>query len=113
MNLYIGLMPWMALRRSRLRSCPRPLRCRQILAIPAAPAMIGMLMQAPSRWRLGKIGSSPTNLMVPPVSSGERPRSFMTDRKWVSTSNPPEVEGRVDVRDVVELLVLIVIPLIG
>jgi hypothetical protein len=26
LNLYIGLMPWMALRRSRVRSWPRPVR---------------------------------------------------------------------------------------
>jgi hypothetical protein len=26
MNLYMGLMPWIAMRRSRLRSWPRPLR---------------------------------------------------------------------------------------
>jgi hypothetical protein len=62
--------------------------------------MIGMLMQAPSRWRLGKIGSSPTNVMVPPVSSGDSPRSSMTDRKWASTSKPR------DMVEVVEVIVL-------
>src|ERR1700756_4345271 len=105
MNLYIGLIPWIALRKSRVRSWPRPLRWRQISAIPAAPAMIGMLMQAPSRCTLGKIGSSPTKVMVPPVSSGLSPRSFMTDRNCALMSKPAETFG------VAKVSVLMWIPL--
>src|SRR6516162_8986611 len=83
-------MPWMALRRSRVRSWPRPVRWRQMSAIPAAPAMIGMAMHAPSRCLVGKIGSSPTKVMLPPVSSGDSPRSCITERNSALMSKLPE-----------------------
>src|SRR6516162_935045 len=88
--LYIGLMPWMALRTSRVRSWPRPLRWRQMSAIPAAPAIIGILMHAPSRCLLGKIGSSPMKVIEPPVSSGESPSSCITPRNCALMSKSPD-----------------------
>src|SRR6476620_7030593 len=62
-------------------------------AIPAAAAMIGMLMHAPSRCTLGKIGSSPTKVIVPPVFSGDSPSSCITARNSALMSKPAETLG--------------------
>src|SRR5690348_12314722 len=62
-------------------------------AIPAAPAMIGMLMHAPSRCALGKIGSSPTKVIEPPVSTGESPRLCITERNSALMSKPADTFG--------------------
>src|SRR6516162_8062916 len=102
--LYIGLMPWMALRTSRVRSWPRPLRWRQMSAIPAAPAIIGILMHAPRRCLLGKIGSSPMKVIEPPVSSGESPSSCITARNSALMS-------KAETFGVAKVLVLMWIPL--
>ena len=42
---------------------------------------------------LGKIGSSPTKVIVPPVFSGESPRSCITARKCALMSKPAETFG--------------------
>src|SRR6516165_3096531 len=83
-------MPWMALRTSRVRSWPRPQRWRQMSAIPAAPAIIGILMHAPRRCLLGKIGSSPMKVIEPPVFSGESPSSCITARNCALMSKSLE-----------------------
>src|SRR6185295_855096 len=77
-------------------------------AIPAAAAMIGMLMHAPSRCTLGKIGSSPTKVIVPPVFSGESPSSCITARKSALMSKPVETLGVSNV-----LLVMMMVLLYG
>src|SRR5215475_938094 len=64
-----------------------------MLAIPAAPAMIGMLTHAPSRCLDGKIGSSPMNVKLPPVSSGESPSSCITERNSALMSKPADTFG--------------------
>src|SRR5262249_739669 len=58
-----------------------------------APAMIGMLTHAPSRCLDGKIGSSPMNVIAPPVSSGESPRSCITERNCALMSKPADTFG--------------------
>jgi hypothetical protein len=75
-------------------------------AIPAAPAMIGMLMHAPSRCTLGKIGSSPTKVIVPPVSSGDNPRSCITERNSALMSKPAETLG---VSDAVLVMMMVLL----
>ena len=84
------------------------MRWRQISAIPAAPAMIGMPMHAPSRCTLGKIGSSPTKVILPPVSSGDSPSSCITERNSALMSKPVETLGVSDA-----VLVMMMVPLCG
>jgi hypothetical protein len=68
-------VPWMALRRSRVRSWPRPVRWRQISAMPAAPAMIGMPMHGREDRILARItAQTPYGELVrlaPPVKFSE------------------------------------------
>jgi hypothetical protein len=71
----------------------------------AAPAMLGIPMDAPSRWTLGKIGSAPTKVIVPPVSSGDSTRSSMTERNDALTSQPVDRIG------VTKLSLLMLIPI--
>src|SRR5690348_989767 len=59
-------------------------------AIPAAPAINGIAMLAPRRCTLGTIGSSPTKVILPPVSSGDNPSSCITERNSALMSNPVE-----------------------
>src|ERR1700731_1426661 len=66
--------------------------------------MMGMPMQAPSRCTLGKIGSSPTKVTAPPVSSGQSPSSFIRERKRALTSKLEVVCG------VAKVLLLILFP---
>src|SRR5580658_5665566 len=77
----------MAFRRSSWRSCPWPLRFRQIVAAPTAAPIMGMEMQAPNRCRLGRIGSSPTKVILPPASDGSSPRTPQKSRNLASMSN--------------------------
>ncbi|HWS91139.1 MAG TPA: hypothetical protein VN306_01140 [Mycobacterium sp.] len=55
--------------------------------------MIGMLMHAPSRCTVGKIGSSPMKVIEPPVSSGDSPRSCITERNSALMSKPADTFG--------------------
>src|ERR1700752_3872685 len=75
-------------------------------AIPAAPAMIGILMHAPSRCTLGKIGSSPTKVIVPPVSSGDSPSSCIMERNSALMSKPVETLG---VSDAVLVMMMVLL----
>src|SRR5262249_56630652 len=55
--------------------------------------MIGMLTHAPSRCLDGKIGSSPTKVIEPPVSSGDSPRLCITERNCALMSKPADTFG--------------------
>ena len=50
-------------------------------------------MHAPSRCTLGKIGSSPTKVILPPVSSGDSPSLWITERNSALMSKPVETLG--------------------
>jgi hypothetical protein len=75
-------------------------------AIPAAAAMIGILMHAPSRCTLGKIGSSPTKVIVPPVSSGDNPSSCIMERNSALMSKAVETLG---VSDAVLVMMMVLL----
>src|SRR4029453_9167378 len=72
----------------------------------AAPAMSGIAMDAPRRCTLGKIGSSPTKGILPPVSSGDSPSSCITERNSALMSKPVETLG---VSDAVLVMILVLL----